>query len=169
VGSENKGETMNKATQRTMFSSETGVWATPQDFYDKLNWRFGPFNLDPCSSDDNAKCARHFTEEDDGLSQDWAGHTVFVNPPYGRGISDWIKKGFQESQKPNTKVVMLLPARTDTKYFHEYVMQADEVFFVKGRLKFGDSSNSAPFPSMIVVFTKIPPWGPSPSFGAIER
>jgi len=143
---------MNKNVQRVIFSSKTGNWATPQDFFDKLNWRFGPFSLDPCATTHNTKCANFFTKQDNGLDKDWAGFTAFVNPPYGRGIADWIRKGYEESRKPNTKVVMLIPARTDTKYWHDYVMRASEVYFVKGRLKFGDSQNSAPFPSAVVVF-----------------
>ena len=143
---------MNKNVQKVIFSSKTGEWATPQDFYDKLNWRFGPFSLDPCATAHNTKCVNFFNEQDNGLEKDWHGFTAFVNPPYGRGIGDWIKKGYEESQKSNTKVVMLIPARTDTKYWHDYVMKASEVYFVRGRLKFGDSQNSAPFPSAVVVF-----------------
>jgi len=143
---------MNKNTQVVMFSSKTGEWATPQDFFDKLNWRFGPFNLDPCADPANTKCTNFFTEAEDGLSKSWEGFTAFVNPPYGRGIEKWIKKGFDESRKENTRVVMLIPARPDTKYWHQYIMEADEVYFVKGRLKFGDSENSAPFPSAVIVF-----------------
>ena len=143
---------MNRATQKTMFSSKTGNWATPQTFYDRLNWRFGPFDLDPCANIHNAKCANFFTEAEDGLSKDWAGFTAFVNPPYGKGIAAWIKKGYESSLDGETRVVMLIPARTDTKYWHNYVMKADEIHFVKGRLKFGDSENSAPFPSAVVVF-----------------
>jgi len=143
---------MNKSTQVVMFSSKTGEWATPQDFYDKLNWRFGPFTLDPCASPTNAKCGKFFTEDDDGLTKDWEGHVLFVNPPYGRGIDKWIEKAYRESRKENTRVVMLIPARTDTKYWHEYVMKADEIYFIKGRLKFGDSENSAPFPSAVIHF-----------------
>ncbi len=157
---------MNKETQVVMFSSKTGNWATPQDFFNKLDWRFGPFDLDPCADCVNTKCANFFTEAENGLSKSWEGFTCFVNPPYGRGIDEWIKKGYNESLKENTKVVMLIPARTDTKYWHQYVMRADEVYFVKGRLKFGDSENSAPFPSAVVVFD-----GTSRQqiFGAINR
>lgn len=143
---------MNKETQVVLFSSKTGEWATPQEFFDKLNWRFGPFDLDPCADPTNTKCANFFTEAEDGLSKSWEGFTSFINPPYGRGIDKWIKKGYEESRKEDTRVVMLIPARTDTKYWHNYVMRADEVYFVKGRLKFGDSQNSAPFPSAVVVF-----------------
>jgi|TARA_R100000030_G_scaffold95633_1_gene83245 site-specific DNA-methyltransferase (adenine-specific) len=143
---------MNKSTQKVMFSSKTGNWATPQEFFDKLNWRFGPFNLDPCASPFNTKCANFFTEVEDGLSKDWGENTVFVNPPYGRGIDKWIQKAYNEAKKPDTKVVMLIPARTDTKYWHNYVMKASEIYFVKGRLKFGNSGNAAPFPSAVIVF-----------------
>jgi phage N-6-adenine-methyltransferase len=143
---------MNKSTQKTLFSSSTGDWATPQDFFEKLSWRFGPFDLDPCANAVNTKCAAFFSEDDDGLQKDWGGFTSFVNPPYGRGLDKWIAKGYKESLKENTKVVMLLPARTDTKYWHKYVMLASELYFIKGRLKFGDSDNSAPFPSAVVVF-----------------
>tara|TARA_R100000664_G_C2757266_1_gene145422 strand:- start:248 stop:721 length:474 start_codon:yes stop_codon:yes gene_type:complete len=143
---------MNKSTQLTLFSSKTGEWATPQEFFDKLNWRFGPFDLDPCADPTNTKCANFFTEAENGLSKSWAGFTSFINPPYGRGIDRWIEKAYKDSRNENTKVVMLIPARTDTKYWHKYVMKADEVYFVKGRLKFGDSENSAPFPSAVVVF-----------------
>jgi phage N-6-adenine-methyltransferase len=143
---------MNKETQKTMFSSKTGSWSTPQGFFDKLNWRFGPFDLDPCATDDNKKCNNFFTEGQDGLLEDWSGHTVFVNPPYGRGIEKWIEKGYRESLKNHTKIVMLVPSRTDTKYWHKYIMLASELYFVKGRLKFGESENSAPFPSAVVVF-----------------
>tara|TARA_R110002124_G_scaffold257840_1_gene423552 strand:- start:406 stop:879 length:474 start_codon:yes stop_codon:yes gene_type:complete len=157
---------MDKNTQGVMFSSKTGMWATPQDFFDKLSWRFGKFDLDPCASPSNTKCANFFTEAEDGLTKDWGGFTSFVNPPYGRGIDKWIQKGFEESQKEGTKVVMLIPARTDTKYWHKFVMRASEVYFVKGRLKFGDSKNSAPFPSAVVVFDNT---AESQIFGAMNR
>ena len=134
-----------------MFSSKTDLWATPQDFFNELNKEFN-FTLDPCATPENAKCTKYFTEEDDGLIQDWEGHVVFCNPPYGRQISKWVKKCYEESKKENTLCVMLIPSRTDTKYFHEYIYNKSEIRFVKGRLKFGDSKNSAPFPSMIVVF-----------------
>lgn len=135
-----------------MFSSENEVWATPQDFYDKLNEEFN-FNLDPCATYENAKCSKYFTIDDDGLIQDWKGYTVFCNPPYGRKIYDWVKKCSEESKKDNTTVVMLIPARTNTRYFHEFIYhKAKEIRFIKGRLKFGNSKNCAPFPSMVVIF-----------------
>ena len=142
---------MDTQTQKIMFSSKTSAWGTPQSFYRKLDMEFN-FTLDPCASESNAKCPKYYTEEQNGLIQDWEGETVFMNPPYGRDIKDWIKKAHEESQKPNTTVVCLIPSRTDTKYWHNYVMQAKEIRFVKGRLKFGDSKNAAPFPSAVVVF-----------------
>lgn len=129
------------------FSSKTDQWATPQDFFDELHKEFG-FTLDPCADKSNAKCAKYYTHEDDGLSKDWSGERVFCNPPYGREIGKWIKKAHDS----NALVVMLIPARTDTKAWHEYIFGKAEVRFVKGRLKFGDSKNSAPFPSAVVIF-----------------
>ena len=134
-----------------MFSSKTDLWSTPNDFFDKLNDEFH-FTLDPCSTHENAKCYKHFTEEENGLLQDWSNEVVFCNPPYGRQIKHWVKKAYEESQKDNTKVVMLIPARTDTIYFHEYIYHKAEIRFIKGRLKFGNAKNSAPFPSMVVIF-----------------
>lgn len=139
-----------------MFSSKTDKWATPQDFYNKLNEEFH-FTLDPCADEFNHKCNTYFDKEQDGLKQDWSGNTVFCNPPYGSVIKDWVKKCSEESMKPNTTVVMLIPARTDTKYFHDYIYKKPnvDVEFIKGRLKFGGSKNSAPFPSMVVIFNNI--------------
>lgn len=137
---------------QVMFSSVTDEWATPKDFFDTLNEEFD-FTLDPCATTDNAKCDKFYTKEQDGLKQDWSGERVFCNPPYGKVIGDWVKKCSEEAKKPNTTVVALIPARTDTRYFHEYIYhKAREVRFVKGRLKFGGCKNSAPFPSMVVVF-----------------
>lgn len=135
-----------------MFSSKTNDWSTPQDFYDELNNEFG-FTLDPCADEYNHKCDKYFTEGDDGLLQDWGGEIVFCNPPYGKAIKDWVRKAYIEGCKPNTTVVMLIPARTDTQYFHDYIYhEAKEIRFIKGRLKFGDSKNAAPFPSMVVIY-----------------
>ena len=137
---------------QVIFSSATDMWATPQSFFNQLNEEFN-FNLDPCATSENAKCDKFFTKEIDGLHQDWGGCRVFCNPPYGRELPLWVQKAYMESKKPNTIVVMLIPARTDTRYFHEYIYhKAKEIRFLKGRLKFGKSKNSAPFPSMVVVF-----------------
>ena len=135
-----------------LFSSKNECWSTPQSFFDDLNKEFG-FTLDPCASSENAKCPKFYTEQDNGLMQDWSGNVVFCNPPYGRKIYEWVKKCYDESRKPNTTVVMLIPARTDTRYFHELIYhQATEIRFIRGRLKFGDGKAPAPFPSMVVVY-----------------
>ena len=134
-----------------LFSSTTDQWATPQKFFDELNKEFN-FDLDPCATEENAKCRKFFTEENNGLLQDWSGHRVFCNPPYGRAIAAWVKKCYEESQKPDTLVVMLIPARTDTSYFHEYIYHKAEIRFIRGRLHFNESPQGAPFPSMVVVF-----------------
>lgn len=134
-----------------LFSSTTDQWATPQDFFDKLDAEFH-FSLGPCASEDNAKCKKYFTEEDNGLIQNWGGQRVFCNPPYGREISKWVRKCSEESKKPNTLCVMLIPARTDTAWFWDYIYNKAEIRFIRGRLKFGGSSQGAPFPSMVVIF-----------------
>ena len=135
---------------KVMFSSQTDDWSTPQQFFDKLNEEFN-FTLDPCSSDTNHKCQKYFTEKDDGLSKDWNNNIVFCNPPYGREIKLWVKKCFETYSSGNI-VVALLPARTDTSWFHDYIYNKAEIRFVRGRLKFGSSKNSAPFPSMVVIW-----------------
>ena len=136
-----------------MFSSNTPEWETPQDFFDALNAEFH-FTLDPCSTDANAKCEKHYTRQQDGLAQDWTGETVFCNPPYGREMPKWIAKCYNHMMGGGGTAVMLIPARTDTKAFHDYIYGKAEIRFIKGRLKFGGSNNSAPFPSMVVVFRK---------------
>jgi phage N-6-adenine-methyltransferase len=132
-----------------MFTSNTDDWATPQETFDRLHEEFG-FTLDACACPANAKCARYFTREQDGLSQEWAG-VVFMNPPYGRQIGKWVQKAY-ESAVNGTTVVCLLPARTDTRWFHEYCLPHGEIRFLPGRLYFGDGKGRAPFPSMVVVF-----------------
>jgi site-specific DNA-methyltransferase (adenine-specific) len=137
------------------FSSASGNWATPQDFFDKQNEEFH-FTLDPCADDTNHKCERYYTEEQDGLKQDWSGEIVFCNPPYGRDVQKWVKKCFDEVYSGKCRcAVMLLPARTDTRWFHDYIYHRAEVRFVKGRLKFGDQKQPAPFPSMVIIFRGI--------------
>lgn len=133
-----------------LFSSKTDLWATPQDFFDTLNNEFH-FTLDPCATAENAKCSTYYTIAEDGLQQDWSGHIVFCNPPYGRKIGEWVKKCYEESLK-GTLVVMLIPARTDTSYFHDYIYGKAEIRFVRGRLKFGEAKQGAPFPSMVVIY-----------------
>ena len=132
-----------------MFSSKSDLWETPRDLFDKLDAEFR-FTLDVCALPENAKCPKYYTPEQDGLSQPWYG-CCWCNPPYGRQIVKWIEKAAQSAEN-GALVVMLLPARTDTRWFHEYIYGKAEIRFVKGRLKFGESKNSAPFPSMVVVF-----------------
>ena len=132
-----------------MFSSKTDLWSTPQAFFNELNKEFN-FTLDPCANKENAKCEKYYTKEDNGLIQDWKNEIVFCNPPYGRELNKWVKKCYEESK--HAKIVMLIPARTDTSYFHDYIYNKAEIKFIRGRLKFGDSKNSAPFPSMVVIF-----------------
>lgn len=142
-----------------LFSSNSNEWGTPQELFNKLNKEFN-FTLDPCSSDESHKCKKYYTMKDDGLTKDWSKDIVFMNPPYGREIPDWIEKAYKESLK-GAVVVGLLPARTDTKYFHNFIYNKSEIRFIKGRLKFegfGDNkpckyfNSAAPFPSMIVVW-----------------
>lgn len=137
-----------------MFSSKTETWATPQDLFDKLNLQYR-FTLDAAASEDNAKLKRFFTKEDDGLSKSWQGERVFVNPPYARGITGlWVKKCFEEYWLGDCFICALLPARTDTKWFHEYCLigSGARIEFIKGRLKFGGAKNGAPFPSILVFW-----------------
>jgi phage N-6-adenine-methyltransferase len=131
-----------------LFTSNTDLWATPQDFFNKLNKEFS-FELDVCANSENAKCERFYTKKINGLMQEWKG-ICWMNPPYGRVIGEWVKKAYESSLKGAT-VVCLLPARTDTKWWHDYCMKG-EIRFIKGRLKFGNSNNFAPFPSAVVIF-----------------
>lgn len=141
------------------FSTGKDDWETPQDLFDALNKEFG-FTLDPCADDSNHKCAKYYTKEQDGLARSWAGETVFCNPPYSRktksnaGQAAWVEKCYKEAQGGET-VVMLLPARTDTQMFHDYILGKAEIRFIRGRVRFeigGQSRDAAPFPSMVVVF-----------------
>lgn len=134
---------------KILFSSKTDLWETPQWLFDELNDEFH-FNLDVCANSENAKCDIYYNKEQDGLKQPWYGN-VWCNPPYGRQIWEWIKKAY-ESFLNGATVVMLLPARTDTKWFHDYIYGKSEIRFIKGRLRFGESKGNAPFPSMIVVY-----------------
>lgn len=144
-----------------MFSNKNNAWCTPRDFFNELNKEFN-FILDPCCMPKSALCDKYYTPNEDGLKQDWSGEVVFVNPPYGREIGKWVKKSYEEGQKENTIIVMLIPSRTDTRYFHNYIYNKAEIRFIKGRLKFidldfkGDEKDRklspAPFPSMIVIF-----------------
>lgn len=135
---------MNKG----MFASKTDEWETPARFFDELNKEF-KFELDVCALPSNAKVTRYYSPDEDALTQEWKG-VCWMNPPYGRQIGKWIEKAYRESQNGAT-VVCLLPSRTDTRWWHDYCMKG-EIRFIKGRLKFGGSKNSAPFPSAVVIF-----------------
>lgn len=136
-----------------MFSSDKMDWTTPIELFKELDKEFH-FTLDPCSTHENALCEKHYTVDEDGLKQDWGGETVYCNPPYGREVKHWVKKCYEESLKDNTTIVLLIFARTDTKYFHDYIYKKAELRFIKGRLKFGNCKNSAPFPSILAIFRK---------------
>lgn len=131
------------------FSCATVEWETPQWLFDELAWTYGGFTLDPCATTANAKCAHFFTRAEDGLAQPWSGK-VFCNPPYGREIGQWVEKAHM-SAVDGALVVCLLPARTDTRWWQDYVRRG-HVWFLRGRLKFGQARNAAPFPSAIVTF-----------------
>lgn len=139
---------MKLTSLKGMFSSATDEWATPQELFDQLNAEFS-FTLDVCATADNAKCERYFTPELDALLQDWHG-VCWMNPPYGRRIGRWLRKA-HESSLAGATVVCLIPSRTDTAWWHDYVMRG-EIRFVRGRLYFNDGPGRSPFPSAIVVF-----------------
>lgn len=136
---------LNKA----LYSSNSEEWATSQAFFDELNREFH-FTLDPCATPENAKCSHFFTRDENGLAQSWRGETVFCNLPYGRGVKEWVKKAHEESLKGAT-VVLLIAARTDTAYFHDFIYGKHEIRFIRGRLHFNNSKSPAPFPSMVVI------------------
>jgi len=142
-------------------SSKTNEWSTPNDLFQKLDLEFH-FTLDPCCTHENAKCKKHFTSEENGLMQNWSNDIVFMNPPYGRQIGNWIKKAHESSLEGAT-IVCLIPARTDTIYWHKHIWDeiknkprlGVEIRFIKGRIKFGEYKSSAPFPSAIIVFSNL--------------
>ncbi len=148
------------------YTSNRDDWETPRWLFDQIDavWHF---DLDPASNGRNQLCKEHFTAEDDGLSRSWGGHRVFLNPPYGRSIGDWVRKAADESKKPDTIVVCLIPARTDTRWWWDHVEpNAAEVSFIRGRLKFcidGIEQGAAPFPSALVRFGGALPGTNSPS------
>lgn len=130
------------------FMSHSNEWETPQDLFDELNREFG-FTLDVAATEQNAKCARFYDRAQDGLTQPWDG-VCWCNPPYGREIAKWVKRAAEVS----STVVMLLPARTDTRWFHDYIYGKAEIRFIRGRLRFSGATVNAPFPSMIVIFDR---------------
>jgi phage N-6-adenine-methyltransferase len=130
------------------FSSKTDMHSTPQDLFNTLD-SFHSFETDVCASEENHKCEDYYTAEQDGLSMEWRG-SCWMNPPYGREIGKWMKKAY-ESSLEGAVVVCLVPSRTDTAWWHDYAMKG-KIEFIRGRLKFGNAKNNAPFPSVIVVF-----------------
>ena len=135
-----------------MYTSNSEEWGTPQELFNRLNKEFN-FTIDICASKENTKCPKYYTKEEDALKQEWGG-VIWMNPPYGRQIGNWVKKAKEIARQGKATVVCLLPARTDTAWWHDYAMKADEIRFIKGRLKCGDGKGSAPFPSAIVIFKK---------------
>lgn len=138
-----------------MFSSKDDSWETPPSLFNILDMEFN-FTLDPCCTKQTAKCKKFFTKEEDGLIQDWSRDIVFVNPPYGREIGKWVEKSYNEAKK-GAKVVMLIPSRTDTKWFHDFIYNKAEIRFLKGRIRFLQNKkelNAAPFPTMLIIFNK---------------
>lgn len=132
-----------------IFSRKTDEWETPQEFFEKLDSEFN-FEIDVCATSENSKCSSFIGKDDDGLSLEWQGHRCWMNPPYSQ-VAKWMKKAHEESQKGST-VVCLVPARTDTKWFHDFVIGKAEVRFIKGRLRFGSSQYNATFPNMLVIY-----------------
>lgn len=131
--------------REAMFSSKTDLWETPQDFFDELDQEFH-FQTDVCALPENAKCKNFYTPEQDGLAQEWSG-SCWCNPPYGRQIAKWVRK----ASESKATTVMLIPARTDTAWFHDYIYGKAEVRFVRGRLRFSGAEHNAPFPCMVVI------------------
>lgn len=138
-----------------LYSSVKDDWETPRILFDKLNAEFR-FTLDPASNGKNVKCPKFYTPETDGLVQSWSGERVFLNPPYGRDIAKWMQKCYSEFVIHNCPIIaVLVPARTDTEWFHNYVFPyVSEMRFIKGRVKFSEAKNVAPFPSVILIYQK---------------
>jgi phage N-6-adenine-methyltransferase len=153
---------MRKMNTDVMFSSASDEWETPQDFFDKLNAEFR-FTLDVCATAYNAKCKIYLDKSLDGLAQNWRADICWMNPPYGRGLIDWMRRAYVAASLGAT-VVCLVPSRTDTKWWHEYAAKG-EIRLIRGRLRFGGAPNSAPFPSALVIFRP----GGKPSVSHVER
>lgn len=163
---------MNENDRKAVFSHLTDEWETPYWLYHKLDSEYH-FNLDPCATKENAKCALYFTNEVDGLTMSWRGKNVFINPPYTK-VEDWATKAHDEAwwdlssskcATERTITVLLVPSRTDTRWFHKVVKHASRLIFIKGRVKFISPTNKykptpAPFPSMILVFDPVTWSGP---------
>ena len=137
---------------RALLKSGRDDWETPQALYDELDAEFG-FTVDACATQHNTKCQRFFSPEQDGLLQDWSGETVWLNPPYSTKLQDaFVRKAYEATRDADTTVVALLPARTDTKRFHKYILEKAEIRFLPGRITFVGAESAAPFPSMVVVW-----------------
>jgi site-specific DNA-methyltransferase (adenine-specific) len=137
-----------------VFEHSHGEWATPQAFYDRLNYLYGPFTLDPCASAENAKCEKFFTEKENGLERSWIGHRCFVNPPYKQHIDKWLAWAYHEAMCYGVYSLCVLPARTETAWFHEEAQRATEIVEVRGRIAFesGGKKNGNPLGSILVIF-----------------
>ena len=135
---------------KNRFDSEISERETPQEFFDRLNNEFN-FTLDPCATPENAKCEKFFTKEDNGLLQDWSNHIVYCNPPFGRETKKWVKKAYYESKK-DALIVLLVLAKTNTLWWHNYCMQANEIRFIKGRPKFKGMKYGLPWPLALIIF-----------------
>ena len=145
---------MNDEQRSYLTSSKHQAWETPQELFNALDREFH-FTLDAAATAKNAKCSNFFTVARDGLKQNWGGQRVFCNPPYGREVKKWVKKAYEEAQKPNTIVCLLVASRTDTQWFHDYIYDKAEIRFIRGRLKFeidGKPGDAAPFPSLIAIY-----------------
>lgn len=136
----------------SLFSSSSALWSTPKDLFNYLNDRFH-FTLDPCCLKETALCDKYYTPKENGLSHNWSNEIVFMNPPYGKEIKEWVKKAYEESHK-GALVVGLIPVRTDTIWWNNYVVGKAHILFLTKRLKFGAKKTNAPFPSAIVIW-----WG----------
>jgi len=137
------------------FNSKKQDWITPNNIYFLLDQEF-KFDIDLAADENNSKCGVFFDEKKDAMSQSWAG-IGWLNPPYGNygkhSLQKWVKKSYDESRRLDCVVVMLIPSRTNTKWWHNYAMESSEIRFLNKRLSFGGSSNKAPFPSAIIVFS----------------
>lgn len=139
------------ALQKAMVSSKTNEWPTPESVFAPLDKEFH-FTLDPCSTDENTKCAKHYTIKDNGLSKEWANEIVFMNPPYGGHTGEWLRKAWRESLN-GAIVVCLIVSSTDRSYWHDYIFpHASEIRWLRGRVTFGEADSTAPFASAIVIF-----------------
>lgn len=145
-----------------VFSSATEEWATPRAFVRAIERRLGgPFDLDVCATPENTVCERFYTKGDDGLSKPWNAERVWMNPPYGYGIGKWIRKAWESSERDAGIVVALIPAKTETAWWHDYVMRAVEICLIRGRMRFSGSLVNAPFPSALVMWEPVRGWDPT--------